>query len=77
MFIFGPQKTAEKLDFWRLKCFLYTVFNKIIAAGTHNMFDDLFDFAKKRTLKQSVGFFIFHSALVLTAMAVINMMGAA
>ncbi len=41
------------------------------------MFDDLFDFAKKRTLKQSVGFFIFHSALVLTFMAVLNMMGAA
>lgn len=41
------------------------------------MFDDLFDFAKKRTLKQSIGFFIFHSALVLTVMGLFSLMGAA
>ena len=41
------------------------------------MFDDLFDFSKRRTLKQSVGFFIFHSGLVLTVMAVLSMMGVA
>ncbi len=41
------------------------------------MFDDLFDFAKKRSLKQSVGFFIFHTGLVLTVMAVMNLLGAA
>lgn len=41
------------------------------------MFDDLFDFAKKRTLKQSVGFFIFHTGLVLTVMVVLNVMGVA
>lgn len=41
------------------------------------MFDDLFDFAKKRTLKQSVGFFIFHSALVLSFMAVLTVLGVA
>ena len=35
------------------------------------MFDDLFDFSKKRTLKQSVGFFIFHGSL---AMAVVTLM---
>jgi len=32
------------------------------------MFEGLFDFGKKRTLKQSVGFFLFHSALVLSVM---------
>lgn len=35
------------------------------------MFDDLFDFGKKRTLKQSVGFYIFYVGifiLVSTAM---------
>ncbi len=41
------------------------------------MFDDLFDFAKKRTLRQSVGFFVFHSALVLGALALMNAMGVA
>ena len=39
------------------------------------MFDDLFDFAKKRTLKQSVGFFIFHGTLMLGVMAGLSMMG--
>ncbi len=41
------------------------------------MFDDLFDFAKKRSLKQSIGFFIFHSGLVLAVMAVLSAMGIA
>ena len=41
------------------------------------MFDDLFDFGKKRTLKQSIGFFIFHSTLVLAVMALANMLGVA
>lgn len=39
------------------------------------MFDDLFDFAKKRTLKQSIGFFIFHSTLVLGVMAGLSVFG--
>ncbi len=34
------------------------------------MFDDLFDFAKKRTLKQSIGFFLFHGAMALAVMTV-------
>lgn len=41
------------------------------------MFDDLFDFAKKRTLKQSVGFFIFHSGLIWGFMAVLTVLGVA
>ena len=40
-----------------------------------NMFDDLFDFGKKRTLKQSVGFFLFHTSLVLTVFALLNLAG--
>jgi hypothetical protein len=36
------------------------------------MFDDLFDFSKKRSLKQSVGFFIFHSTLVVGFMTIIK-----
>lgn len=41
------------------------------------MFDNLFDFAKKRTLKQSIGFFIFHSTLILGVMAVLSALGIA
>ncbi len=41
------------------------------------MFKDLFDFGKTRTLKESVGFFIFHSALALGVMAVLSALGAA
>lgn len=41
------------------------------------MFDDLFDFGKKRTLKQSVGFFIFHSTLALSFLAVLSLLGVA
>jgi len=38
------------------------------------MFDDLFDFAKKRTLKQSVGFFIFHSTMAVSVMTLLQVL---
>lgn len=41
------------------------------------MFQDLFNFSKQRTLKQSIGFFIFHSSLVLGVMAILSLMGVA
>lgn len=41
------------------------------------MFDDLFDFSKTRTLKQSIGFFIFHSAVILAVMFVLSAIGIA
>ena len=41
------------------------------------MFDDLFDLGKKRTLKQSVGFFLFHTTLVFALMAVASLLSAA
>ncbi len=50
---------------------------------THNfrvesrtMFDDLFDFAKKRTLKQSIGFFLFHGGLIVGLMSLLKVLGA-
>ena len=36
------------------------------------MFDDLFDFGKKRTLKQSVGFFLFHGGLAVGVMTLLS-----
>ena len=38
------------------------------------MFDDLFDFAKKRTLKQSIGFFMFHGTLATAVVTVIKIL---
>lgn len=37
------------------------------------MFDDLFNFGKKRTLKQSIGFFLFHSTVIMAVMALVRM----
>ncbi len=39
------------------------------------MFDDLFDFGKKRSLKQSIGFFIFHGGLVVAVLLLMNLLG--
>lgn len=38
------------------------------------MFDDLFDFSKKRTLKQSIGFFLFHGGLASLVVAFVKLM---
>jgi hypothetical protein len=39
------------------------------------MFDDLFDFAKVRTLKQSIGFYLFYATAFLGLSAILTLMG--
>ena len=39
------------------------------------MFKDLFDLGKTRTLKQSVGFYIFYAGLGLTVTMLLNAFG--
>ena len=39
------------------------------------MFNDLFDFGKIRTLKESVGFYIFYVCLFLCATGLISLLG--
>lgn len=39
------------------------------------MFDDLFDFGKKRSLKQSIGFFLFHGGLVVAVLSILQVLG--
>lgn len=39
------------------------------------MFDDLFDFGKKRTLKQSVGFYLFYAALASAVTGLLQVAG--
>lgn len=36
------------------------------------MFDDLFDLSKKRTLKQSIGFFLFHGGLATCVVTLVK-----
>lgn len=43
--------------------------------GTQRMFDDLFDFGKKRSLKQSVGFFVFHGSVISAVMILLRVLG--
>ena len=40
------------------------------------MFEGLFDFGKKRSLKQSIGFFIFHGGLAVVVLTMIKLLGA-
>lgn len=39
------------------------------------MFDDLFDFGKQRTLRQSVGFYIFYAGLFLAFAGLMSLLG--
>ncbi len=39
------------------------------------MFDDLFDFSKKRSLKQSIGFFVFHGGVVMAVLLILKLLG--
>lgn len=39
------------------------------------MFDDLFDFGKKRTLKQSIGFYIFYAGIFLGVTGLLQLAG--
>jgi hypothetical protein len=39
------------------------------------MFEDLFNFAKRRSLKQSVGFFLFYACLFMGISGVLTLMG--
>lgn len=41
------------------------------------MFKDLFDFSKTRTLTESIGFFMFHSGVILVVFGVLSLMGIA
>ena len=41
----------------------------------NDMFNDLFDFGKQRTLKQSVGFFMFYACVFLGISTLASMMG--
>ena len=40
------------------------------------MFNDLFNFEKKRTLKESIGFFIFHGTLATAVVTIVKLMEA-
>lgn len=39
------------------------------------MFNDLFDFAKQRTLKESVGFYLFYAGLFVGVTGLLSLLG--
>lgn len=39
------------------------------------MFEDLFNFAKRRSLKQSVGFFLFYACLFMGVSGILTLIG--
>lgn len=39
------------------------------------MFDDIFNFAKRRTLKQSVGFYLFYACLFMGVSGLMGLAG--
>ncbi len=39
------------------------------------MFDDIFNFGKQRTLKQSVGFYLFYATLIMGITGFLQMLG--
>lgn len=39
------------------------------------MFNDLFDFSKKRSLKESVGFFIVHGGIAFSVVTLMKLAG--
>lgn len=41
------------------------------------MFNHLFDFSRQRTIKESVGFFIFYGGIILGAYGVLSALGIA
>ena len=49
---------------------------QFMAQGDFYMFNDLFDFAKQRTLKQSVGFYIFYVTVFLGVSGLLKLIGA-
>ena len=39
------------------------------------MFDDIFNFGKRRTLKQSIGFFLFYGTFFMGIVGIMEMLG--
>lgn len=39
------------------------------------MFKDLFDFGKTRTLKESIGFFLFHGGVIMVVYGLLSAIG--
>ena len=63
---------AEMLDFLQVRRVLLCD-NSI--AECHFMFNDLFNFKKERTLKESVGFYLFYACLIMGIQGFAMMLG--
>jgi hypothetical protein len=67
------QRMAENLDFRRgCRVLLCDNSQRLQRAP---MFDDMFNFKKQRTLKESVGFFLFHAMMIMGVQGFAMMLG--
>ena len=62
---------AENLDFWRFEGYSLP----LIQIAEYTMFNDMFNFKKQRTLKESVGFFLFYAMLIMGFQGFAMMLG--
>ncbi len=65
---------AENLDFWSFWRVLLCD-NSCNGKG-NKMFNDLFNFKKERTLKESIGFYLFYACLIMGIQGFAIMLGA-
>lgn len=69
---FYQEKMAEILDFWLCGRVLLCDNSDFREA---KMFNDLFNFKKQRTLKESVGFFLFYACMIMGVQGFAMMLG--
>ena len=80
----GLRRSHNPLDFCRaipLKPLLFRSFHDVSRGAARArarmvmMFEGLFDFGKQRTLKQSVGFYIFYAGIFLAFTGFMSLLG--
>lgn len=72
----NPSKTFNIFDkrlFWLLNPYLND--NDENQTGNKAVLSDMFNFGKRRTLKQAVGLFLFYAALFFAVFIVISVLG--
>ena len=69
-------KYVENLDNPRVSAYSENLKN-FSGRDSSIMFKDLFDFSKQRTIKESVGFFLFYGGIIMGVYATLSVLGIA
>ncbi|PZQ44404.1 MAG: hypothetical protein DI551_10205 [Micavibrio aeruginosavorus] len=68
----STQKWRKTLTFSDMNGYCFA----IIQARSSKMFNDLFNFKKQRSLKESIGFYLFYACLIMGLQGFAMMLGA-